>query len=420
MFALVDGNSFYASCERVFRPDLKSVPIVVLSNNDGCVVARSSEAKRLGIKMGVPYFQIKHLTRQGHLKAFSSNYELYADLSRRMMSTISSMAPAIEIYSIDECFADLSGIADLTAHGQILRQRVWQWVGIPTCVGIAPTKTLAKFCNHLAKQYPDHFNGVVAWTEWPEHIRRRALASQPVDEIWGIGRRPSAKLAAQSIQTALDFAEADSAMLRERYGVTIERVQRELCGMVCDGLHAEADTRQHIVRSRSFGQSVSELSALQAAVTHHMTSAASALRKEGIKAHTVAVHIYTNRFRDDEPQYSGHQLIALPLASNNTMELNRVAQNLLLSIYRSGFAYKKCGVELGGIEPTTVSQSDIWLPQADDSAKAVMAAWDKISTRFGRSSIRLASELLNQDWLMVRDELSPCFTTRITDLPVIC
>ena len=231
MYALIDGNSFYASCERVFRPELKCTPLVVLSNNDGCVVARSTEAKSLGIKMGVPFYQIKHLVRQGRLKAFSSNYELYADISRRMMETIATLAPAIEVYSIDECFADLAGMSNLAKHGRQIRQRVLQWVGIPTCVGIAPTKTLAKFCNHLAKQYPDHFGGVVVWPDWPESVRQRALASQNVSEIWGIGARTAEKLAAHGIHTGYDFATAHTATLRARYGVAIERVQRELQGV---------------------------------------------------------------------------------------------------------------------------------------------------------------------------------------------
>lgn len=185
MYALIDGNSFYCSCERVFRPDLKNVPVVVLSNNDGCVVARSAEAKALGIKMGEPYFKVRHLVAQGRLKAYSSNYELYADLSRRMMETIAGCVPAVEVYSIDECFADMSGIENLAVHGHQIRNRVLQWVGIPTCVGIAPTKTLAKFCNHLAKKYPSHFGGVVVWSNWSESIRMRALRSEAVKEIWG-------------------------------------------------------------------------------------------------------------------------------------------------------------------------------------------------------------------------------------------
>lgn len=417
MFALIDGNSFYASCERVFRPDLKNTPIVVLSNNDGCVVARSSEAKKLGIKMGVPFFQVKHLVSSGRLVAKSSNYELYADLSRRMMETIATLVPAIEVYSIDECFADVSGMADLTALGHSIRQRVLQWVGIPTCVGIAPTKTLAKFCNHLAKQYPTHFNGVVVWGNWPVSIQKRALASQPVSEIWGIGRRTAEKLAAQKIQTALDFYQADATTLRARYGVVIERIHRELHGHACDDLQIETDTRKHIIRSRSFGQTLSDLEALEAAVSHHITAGAATLRKEGTLATTVAVFIYTNRFRENTPQYSGHLVSALAEPTADTIQLIRTALTLLKKIYRPGFEYKKAGIELGGIQPPGVIQSDLWSETVDRTP--LLSAWDEINARYGRHRIKLAGELLSRDWHMSRDVLSPCYSTSLHDAVVI-
>ena len=416
MFALIDGNSFYCSCERVFRPELKNVPIVVLSNNDGCVVARSTEAKALGIKMGEPYFRVKHLVSQGRLKAYSSNYELYADLSRRMMETIAGCVPAVEIYSIDECFADMSGIENLTELGCQIRQRVLQWVGIPTCVGIAPTKTLAKFCNHLAKRYPDHFRGVVVWGDWNETIRLRALRSQGVDEIWGIGRRTADKLSEQGIRTALDFVEADTATIRRRYGVTVERTQREMQGIVCDGLHPNAQPRQNLVRSRSFGTRIETLEALQAAVTHHISLGAEALRKDGLTASAVSVFLHTDFFHENEPQYHNSlaQNLIVPIA--DTVHLNRIAQRLLTDIYRSGYLYKKCGIELHGLKPVTQMQADLWEPT---KANPVMEAWDKINRQYGRGHLKLASELLADDWKMNRDRLSPCYTTQFMDLLVI-
>ena len=416
MFALIDGNSFYCSCERVFRPELKNVPVVVLSNNDGCVVARSTEAKALGIKMGEPYFRVKHLVSQGRLKAYSSNYELYADLSRRMMETIAKCVSAVEVYSIDECFADMSGIENLTELGCQIRQRVLQWVGIPTCVGIAPTKTLAKFCNHLVKRYPDHFRGVVVWGDWNETIRLRALRSQGVDEIWGIGRRTADKLSEQGIRTALDFVEADTATIRRRYGVTVERTQREMQGIVCDGLHPNAQPRQNLVRSRSFGTRIETLEALQAAVTHHVSLGAEALRKDGLTASAVSVFLHTDFFREDEPQYHNSlaQNLIVPIA--DTVHLNRIAQRLLADIYRSGYLYKKCGIELHGLKPATQMQVDLWEPT---KANPVMEAWDKINRQYGRGHLKLASELLADDWKMNRDRLSPCYTTQFMDLLVI-
>ena len=416
MYALIDGNSFYCSCERVFRPDLKNVPVVVLSNNDGCVVARSAEAKALGIKMGEPYFRVKHLVSQGRLKAFSSNYELYADLSRRMMETIAGCVPAIEVYSIDECFASMAGIDNLAELGGQIRHRVLQWVGIPTCVGIAPTKTLAKFCNHLAKRYPDHFGGVVVWSKWNEAVRLRALRSQGVDEIWGIGGKTAAKLSAQGISTALDFVRADTATLRRRYGVTVERTQREMQGITCDGLHPEPQIRQNLVRSRSFGTCIETPEALQAAITHHISSGAEALRRDGLAASAVTVFLHTDFFREEAPQYHKSLSRNLAVPTADTIILNREAQNLLATVYRGGYLYKKCGIELHGLKPAGQVQTDLWQPEA---VNPVMEAWDKINRRYGRGRLKLASELLADDWKMNRDRLSQCYTTRFVDLPIV-
>ncbi|QEY25804.1 Y-family DNA polymerase [Neisseria zalophi] len=418
MFALIDGNNFYASCERVFRPDLKNTPIVVLSNNDGCVVARSSEAKKLGIRMGVPFFQIRHLVSSGSVVAKSSNYKLYTDLSRRMMETIATLVPSIEIYSIDECFADVSGMADLTQLGYSIRQRVMQWVGIPTSIGIAATKTLSKFCNHLAKQYPKQFNGVVVWEYWPASIQERALASQPVAEIWGIGRHTSEKLAAQKIQTALDFYRSDAAMLRARYGVVIERIHRELHGYTCHDLQVETDTRKHIIRSRSFGKTLTEFEALEAAISHHISDGAAILRQEGTLATTVTVFIHTNRFRENEPQYCGHLMSVLVEPTADTIQLNRAALALLKKIYRPGLEFKKAGIELGGIQPSGIIQANLWSSNTVDRS-SLLSAWDEITAHYGRHCIKLASELLSSDWHMSRDALSPCYTTSLQDVVVI-
>ncbi|MCP2041147.1 DNA polymerase V [Neisseria sp. HSC-16F19] len=417
MYALIDGNSFYCSCERVFRPDLNRLPVVVLSNNDGCVVARSAEAKALGIKMGTPYFQIRHLEKMHGLVVFSSNYELYADLSNRMMQSIASLVPAIEVYSIDECFADVSGMDNLRPLGLAIKERVWQWVGIPTCVGIAPTKTLAKFCNHLAKTYPHHFQGVVVWSDWPEHIQHRALASQAVNEIWGIGQRFGKKLAEQNIHTALDFVRAHSGSLRKRFGVVLERTQREMQGIACDHLQPAAPERKSLVRSRSFGQQITDLDGLRAAITHHITNAAAALRHQHSQANTLSVFIQSNRYRQDVPQYFGRRCIPLPLASADTMLLNNVALTLLEAIYKPGIAYKRCGIELSGIESAcTDVQQDLWLPEAQAGHPELMDTLDRINQKFGRHTITLAAEHLDQRWIMQRQTLSPRYTTRFSDL----
>lgn len=416
MYALVDGNCFYASCERVFRPDLKHKPVVVLSNNDGCVVARSQEAKDLGVKMAVPYFKVAHWVRSGQLTVFSSNYELYADMSRRMMSTIQSLVPAIEVYSIDECFADLSGLSSFRTQGMAIRQRVAQWLGLPTCVGIAQTKTLAKFCNHLAKKHVHYFEGVVVWDDWSEAIRIRALKSEPVTAIWGIGRRLATQLAQQGIVTAWDLHQADTSTLRQRYGVVVERVQRELQGVACEGM-SMPEARQQILRSRSFAHNLTDLPALQAAITHHISEAAGVLRTQGSQAQLLHVFLEGNRY--GETRHQAYESMALAYPTADTLLLNRHAQGLLKKAYRTGQSYKKCGIALAGLTSDTQGvQADLWTTVLDHKNKALMGVLDQLRKQHGKSSVRLGSELLSDDWFMAQAHLSPCFTTRFDDLLV--
>jgi protein umuC len=333
-----------------------------------------------------------------------------------MMETIAGCVPAVEVYSIDECFASMDGIENLSELGGQIRQRVLQWVGIPTCVGIAPTKTLAKFCNHLAKRYPNHFGGVVVWSDWNESVRLRALRSQGVDEIWGIGGRTATKLAAQGIYTALDFVRADTGTLRRRYGVTVERTQREMQGVACDGLHPKPQTRQNLVRSRSFGTRIDTLEALKAAITHHISSGAEALRKDKLTASSVSVFLHTDFFKESDPQYHNSQTISLTVPTSDTVLLNHAAQKILETIYRSGYLYKKCGIELQGLMPAGQIQADLW---QSATTNPVMEAWDKINRRYGKGRLKLASELLANNWEMNRDRLSQCYTTRFTDLPIV-
>ena len=419
VFALIDGNSFYASCERVFRPDLRARPVVVLSNNDGCVITRTAEAKVLGIKMGEPYFKIKPLVQRHGVVVFSSNYELYGDLSRRMMDTIALLVPQTEIYSIDECFADLTGMRDITPLGHLIRSRVLQWVGIPTCVGIAPTKTLAKYCNHLAKRHTV-FKGVVNWLDWDESIRTRAFKSEPVGEVWGIGYRISASLNDMGIQTVWDFVRADAATLRKRFGVAVERTQRELQGIPCADLEVQIADKQQIVRSRSFGKPVCDIEGLRASLAFHIAEAASELRAQNSTANLIGVMLRTNPFKPEEPQYKGYLTACLPVGSSDTLKLNRVVQQTLTQIYKSGYAYKKCGVVLMGIESANTQMQLDWLnPPDSDERKSLMHTIDALNQRFGRHSIRTADQDAagnNAGWRMKRERLSPCYTTQFAQL----
>ena len=416
-FALIDGNSFYASCERVFRPDLANTPIVVLSNNDGCVVTRTREAKALGIKMGVPYFEVAHLEKRGLLTVFSSNYELYADMSRRMMTAIGSLVPRYEVYSIDECFADLAGMSgDLTALGQEIRARVEQWVGIPTCVGIAPSKTLAKFCNHLAKRHAK-LGGVLDWGSLSPERQAKALHSEPVAEVWGIGRKLSEQLAAMGIRTALELAGADTALIRRRFGVVVERVVRELQGVSCLTLEEVTPPRQQLVRSRSFGERVTAREDLLAAIAHHTAQAAADLRTQDSVAGLIGVQLHTHRFREQDAQYHACDWHPLPVPCNDTLTLTRAAVALLNRLYRPGYAYKKTGVTLAALEAGPARQIDWLSPDTPPNATALMNTLDAINQRYGRGTLKLAAETLGQRWQMRRDRVSPCYTTRFDQLP---
>lgn len=366
------------------------------------MIARSAEAKSLGIQMGVPYFQVKHWADKGKLVVFSSNYELYGDLSKRMMQAIATVVSQIEIYSIDECFADVSGIetAQLNRLGQQIRQWVWQWVGIPSSVGIAPTKTLAKFCNHLAKAYPRHFDGVVVWTDWPVRIRQRALHSQQVSAVWGVGRKTGKQLERMGIHTAFDLVCTDSGSLRKRFGVMLERTQRELQGMQCFELEAP-QPKQHILHSRSFGELVDNSDGLKAAIAYHARKGAQQLRRQNSVAHMLTVFLQANRFRYQDEQYYGYQTACLPYACADALVINTLAQQLLDKLYRPGYLYKKCGIELGGIEPgNQVAQADFWPPGDSDRTRSLMTTLDLSHERFGRGTIKLGSEYLSDCWHM--------------------
>ena len=419
MLALIDGNHFYCSCERVFRPDLKARPVVVLSNNDGCVVSRTPEAKALGIKMGVPYYQIAHLEQQAGLVVFSSNYALYSHLSHHMMHSIASLVPRTEVYSIDECFADVSGLNHLPDLAQQLRERVWQWVGIPCCVGIAPTKTLAKFCNHLAKKHAC-FHSSVVWTHWSTDIQQRALRSEDVSEVWGVGRKLSMRLHAMNIHSAWDLHCADTATLRRLFGVTLERTQRELQGIACLDWESQPPAKQSIICSRSFQSQVTDLDDLRAALSHHVQSATHKLRQERGCCQYLRVFASSNRFRDDLPQYYGHQGHFLAQPCDDTLQLHQLAQQQLQQLFQAGIAYKRCGVELGHIHPKHIQQLD-WI--ANSCAKQrpeLMQAWDSIKCKYGDKQLYLASEGLGSDaWKMRQQHRSPQYTTAFQDILVI-
>ena len=417
-FALVDGNNFYVSCERVFRPTLEGIPVVVLSNNDGCAVARSAEVKALGVKMGTPWFQMQALARQHGIVALSSNYELYADLSDRMMGVLAQFSPDQEIYSIDECFLGMNGFehVDLMAYGREMRERVRTWVGIPVCVGFAATKTLAKLANHCAKKNLAGRDGVCDFGRLSPHERSALFATLPVAEIWGVGGRLSAQLEEQGITTVEALRTADPTMLRWRYSVVLERTHAELNGESCLTLDDTVANKQQIMSSRSFGQYVYDLDALKEAVASYISTAAHKLRRQHSVTGMVQVYIRTNPHKADAPQYQRGLNVPLPEPTDDTLRLIRVACWALKKIYRPGYAYQKAGVCLMDLSDAATVQKSLFSSGKDNTR--LMQALDRINATFGRGTLHSAAEGIRKEWTMKRDMKSPAYTTRWDQLPV--
>jgi DNA polymerase V len=418
--ALVDVNNFYVSAERVFNPRLEGRCVVVLSNNDGCVVARSGEVKALGIAMGGPWFKLKDMARQHNIIALSSNYALYADMSNRVMSVLSEFSSRQEIYSIDECFLDMSGHdGNFTQCGQQMRQRIQQWIGLPVCVGFAPTKTLAKLANHVAKKRAE-YGGVCDMDAMPSEQWDAILASIAVGEVWGVGRKLNEQLQQGGITTVKQLRDFDIYRIRNRFGVVMERTVRELRGVACMEMADVTPPRQQIISSRSFGKSVTSLSELQEAVSVYMSTAALKLREQGSVAATAHVYIHTNPHKSEEPQYSRGITIALAQATDDTMQLVAAVKAGLLRIYRPGYRYKKAGVMLADITPAHVIQTRLFADSAvAEKSLKLMAAMDGINLRMGKGAIHLASDGVAQNWRMNRGSMTPAYTSNWSELPVV-
>ncbi len=419
--ALIDVNNFYVSCERVFNPKLEGKPVVVLSNNDGCAVARSNEVKALGIKMGQPWFQLKDLARKHGIIAYSSNYALYADMSNRVMSILGMFSPEQEIYSIDECFLDLSGFKRLnhTDYGQQIRQRIKQWIGLPVCVGIGSTKTLAKLANHLAKKNPE-FNGVCDLNSFS--LKRQTDWFQRIDvgEIWGIGRRLAPKLHEIGIKTAWDLKTASPSPLRARFSVVMEKIIREINGTACIELEELHPTRKQILSSRSFGVPVADLPGLEESVSLYINRAAEKLRRQQSIAGVVYVYIRTSPFNPRQRYYANGIAVPLSMQTDNTVPLTKAALWGLRRIYRRGYQYQKAGVILSELTPQQYRQLNLFestsTTEVDKKSTKMMNIIDQINARMGRGTIRLASEGFKQPWKMKQGNKSPGYTTKWEEL----
>ncbi|MGB8970974.1 MAG: Y-family DNA polymerase [Pseudomonas capeferrum] len=414
VFALIDCNSFYASCERVFRPDLLRTPIVVLSNNDGCIIARSAEAKQW-VKMGQPYYQVKELLHRHGVVAFSSNYALYGDMSQRVMTVIEGMVPALEVYSIDEAFADLAGVpGDLDYLGRCIRERVLKHTGIPVGVGIAGTKTLAKLANHAAKRWAVHSGGVVdlrvaSHREW-------VLKKCDVSEVWGIGKRLTAHLQGLGIRTAWDLSRAEPGLLRKTFSVVVEKTARELAGTPCLQLQDIDPPRQEICCSRMFGQRLTELAPIKEAVATYVMRASEKLRGQGSLASKMRVSIRTGMFNPDEAKYANGVAVQLPYPTDDVRLLTRMALEAVGRVYRQGFRYSKAEVLLLQLCRRGEFTGDLFTPSQTLQTERVMSVIDGVNARWGRGTLRSAAVPAAAQWAMRRELMSAGFTTQVDGL----
>ena len=418
MFALVDVNSFYASCESAFRPDLKGKPVVVLSNNDGCVIACSAEAKALGVNMGAPYFKQKDLFRHYGVFCFSSNYELYADMSSRVMSILEELSPRVEMYSIDEAFCDLTGVRncrDLTDFGREIRATILQKTRLTVGVGIAQTKTLAKLANHAAKKWQEQTGGVVDLSNMER--QRKLMAALPVDEVWGVGRRISKRLDSMGIKTVLELADTDIRFIRKHFNVVLERTVRELRGEPCLALEEFAPDKQEIICSRSFGEKLTDYNAMREAICTYASCAAEKLRREHQYCRFISTFIKTSPFVLNEPYYGNSASIKLLTPTQDSREIIAAATRSLDAIWRAGLRYQKAGVMLGDFFSSGVAQLNLF----DDNrprcnSDKLMNVLDTLNAEKGKGTIYFAGQGIQQPWAMKRDMLSPRYTTRYSDL----
>lgn len=413
IFAIVDCNNFYASCERVFNPKLNHRPVVVLSNNDGCVVARSNEAKALGIPMGIPEFQIRQLIKKHQIAVFSSNYTLYGDMSQRVMDTLGTLCPDLEIYSIDEAFLSLCGFQsrNLADYGRLIRARVKQDTGIPVSVGIAPTKTLAKIAGGIAKKSD---SGVFDLTGAD---RNSILAQTEVADIWGIGRAHTHFLHSHGIMNALQLSEASDQFIRKHMGVVGLRLVMELRGVSCLELEQCPSPKKGITCSRSFGRSIIKLHEMEEAVSSYTSRAAEKLRREKLSVSSLSVFLHTNQFKD-APQYSNALTFTLPAPTDSTPELIAAALEGIRRIWRDGFAYKKAGVMFLSLVPASQIQTSLFDTADRSRAKTLMATLDAINHRFGSGTLQYASSGIAKEWKASFNHCSPAYTTRWDELPI--
>ena len=411
MIALVDCNNFYASCERIFRPHLAKKPVAVLSNNDGCVIARSNESKSLGLKMGEPIFKKRHLVDRHNIHLFSSNFALYGDISKRVFDIVARDVPAYEIYSIDEAFLDFSGIKDPYNYAIHLRDKVRRWTGVPISIGISYTKTLSKVAGHIAKKSDDG----VCYLKDKSQISD-ILGKLPLDEIWGVGVRYAIKLKKYGIHTASDLLECDETWVRKMMNVVGLRMVRELKCIPHFNLEEDRSMKKSICTSRSFSVEVKEYSRMSEYVSMFASRCSEKLRSEQACARSISVFMYTNRFRPRARQYSGYFSMDFHTAASDSITVTKLAIECLKKIFKSGYSYKKAGVTLSGIVPRNQVQLSLFDSSDRKKSDKLMETMDAINGNMGRDILKLSSSGINNKWKIGKERLSPCYTTRWSDI----
>lgn len=417
MFALIDCNNFYASCERVFRPDLIGKPIVVLSNNDGCIIARSNEAKAVGVPMGAPAFEYDKMFKENNVQVFSANFALYGDMSQRVMDILSDYSPEIEIYSIDEAFLKLKGFGlfNLQDYGNEIRYKVTKWTGIPISVGIAPTKVLSKVANRIAKKYPAETKGVYIIDS--EEKRIKALKWLKVEDIWGIGRQHAKRLNAHKVFTAFDFTQLDDVWVKKHLAIVGIRLKHDLQGIETLDLE-ETQAKKNIATTRSFDTNYTKIEGLQERISAFAVSCAEKLRKQNSCCNSLMVFIHTNGHRHDLPQYSRNMVIKLPFPTNSNIELAKFALQALQLIFKQGYHYKKAGVIVQDFTPETNTQMSMF-ENSNPKHYPLMQTIDKLNAMYGQQKIKLGSQDTKRVWKMKQAKLSPRYTTKLSDIITI-
>ena len=414
--ALIDCNSFYASCERIFNPKLLGKPIVVLSNNDGCIITRSAEAKALGIKMGEPYFKAKKIIEKNNVKVFSSNYSLYGDISQRVMEILLGFSPEVEIYSIDEAFLSFKGFKnhELLTYCKHIRQTIKKWVGIPVSIGVGSTKTLSKIANHLAKKEAD-YEGICI-LKGDEKIEE-ALNRIEIGDVWGIGRRLSKFLRNYEVRTAKQFAFLDRRWIRKNMGVVGEKIQLELCGVSCLDLELLPSSKKSCCVSRSFSRPIEKIEELQESIANYGSRVAEKIREEGLIAQSMSIFVLTNHFNKKEKQYSSSIKLQLDYPTSDSKLIVKRAVEGIKRIYKEGYRYKKAGIILYELHSSSSVRGllDYDKPRTD----SLMRSLDEINYRYGSATLRLAAEGIRRSWHMRREKVSPCYTTSFDQLMIV-